>query len=132
MRESENIFNKNFYDLQMYFPDVRKLPFVVEAGAADEEFQKLIDLTSERREFFRENLRRGGALLFRGFGVNTIEDFECFAGHFSGKDFFKYAGGVSPRLSLNKSVYTSTEYPPDLMLALHNEMSYSPNYPRHV
>lgn len=44
-----------------------------------------------------------------------------------------YAGGVSPRIALTDGgVYTSTEYPPHLALALHNELSYSAVFPRHL
>jgi alpha-ketoglutarate-dependent taurine dioxygenase len=33
---------------------------------------------------------------------------------------------------MSKGVYTSTEYPPNLALSLHNELSYSANYPRRL
>lgn len=84
------------------------------------------------RNFFTSELHIFGALLFRGFGVETIEEFENFARTFSEKDLLDYAGGVSPRISMGKGVYTSTEYPPSLALSLHNELSYSANYPRQL
>jgi alpha-ketoglutarate-dependent taurine dioxygenase len=62
----------------------------------------------------------------------TIDEFERFVRLFSGADFFNYAGGVSPRRALSGGVYTSTEYPPHLALALHNELSYSDVSPRHL
>jgi len=39
---------------------------------------------------------------------------------------------VSPRIELGGGVYTSTEYPSQYMLSLHNELSYSHNYPSRV
>lgn len=81
------------------------------------------------KEFFRENLLLYGALLFRGFSVEKASDFEQFVRSFSERDLLDYAGGVSPRSELGGGVYTSTEYPAHLMLALHNELSYSDAYP---
>ncbi|CAN5442493.1 hypothetical protein BH18ACI1_BH18ACI1_22350 [soil metagenome] len=43
-----------------------------------------------------------------------------------------YGGGASPRVELGGGVYTSTEYPAHLRLALHNELSYSSKYPAHL
>jgi hypothetical protein len=73
-----------------------------------------------------------GALLFRGFDVRTADEFREFVRGFSEKEFFNYAGGASPRSAVQENVYNSTEYPPDLALELHNELSYSRKYPRHL
>ena len=118
--------------LKKSFFNSQKLPLVIESDAPDKSLDALFELTSSERNLLREQLLEYGALLFRGFDVQTVQDFEAFVKHFSGREFFNYAGGVSPRLSLSNGVYTSTEYPPDLTLGLHNELSYSKNYPRHV
>ncbi|HEY0657874.1 MAG TPA: TauD/TfdA family dioxygenase, partial [Pyrinomonadaceae bacterium] len=70
--------------------------------------------------------------LFRGFGAETTEEFQSFARAFAEKDLLGYAGGVSPRNNLGNRVYTSTEYPPNLSLSLHNELSYSENHPQRL
>jgi alpha-ketoglutarate-dependent taurine dioxygenase len=111
------------------FPDQQKLPLTVEpqeTGAA------ALETILENRDFFEGELLKYGAVLFRGFGARSVEEFQTFVRRFSGKDLLDYAGGVSPRVSLNKGVYTSTEYPPDLTLSLHNEMSYSDAFPSRV
>lgn len=118
--------------LETNFPDAPCLPLTVKVSQSDKSLDALIDLTANEREFFRENLSRCGALLFRGFDLKTVAEFENFARRFSGKELFNYAGGVSPRRSLGTGIYTSTEYPPELTLALHNELCYSKNYPRFV
>ncbi len=118
--------------LKTSFLNAQKLPLVIETDAPDRSLSALFKLADDEREFFRQQLLRYGALLFRGFQVRSIDEFEAFVRHFSGARFFNYAGGVSPRLSLSKGVYTSTEYPPHLTLALHNELSYSANHPRHI
>ncbi|HVF47582.1 MAG TPA: TauD/TfdA family dioxygenase [Pyrinomonadaceae bacterium] len=43
-----------------------------------------------------------------------------------------YIGGASPRIKLDAGVYNSTEYPPELTLPLHNELSYSSSFPRYL
>jgi alpha-ketoglutarate-dependent taurine dioxygenase len=118
--------------IKTYFLNEQKLPLVAEANNSDESLNSLISLCFERRDFFDENLLRCGAILLRGFGVRTIDEFERFARPFAGKEFFNYAGGVSPRAALSGGVYTSTEYPANLALSLHNELSYSEIYPRHL
>jgi alpha-ketoglutarate-dependent taurine dioxygenase len=119
--------------IKTYFLNPQKIPLVVENAAPEKDSETLLNLATARREFFREKLLQHGTLLFRGFDVRTTGEFETFARRFSQKEFFRYAGGVSPRIALNgNGVYTSTEYPPHLALALHNELSYSKIYPRHL
>jgi alpha-ketoglutarate-dependent taurine dioxygenase len=80
----------------------------------------------------RGQLTRHGALLFRGWGVEGIEAFQRFVGACSGGAApFGYAGGASPRHRLSEvgAVYSSTEYPPDMILSLHNELSYADVWP---
>jgi alpha-ketoglutarate-dependent taurine dioxygenase len=72
----------------------------------------------------------GGALLFRGYEVTTVADFQRFVGAFTGAAArFDYAGGASPRDRVDAGVYTSTEYPPQVGLSLHNELSYADLHP---
>jgi alpha-ketoglutarate-dependent taurine dioxygenase len=115
-----------------YFLNSQKLPVVIESKERARSLETLNNLIATRRDFFRTELLQHGALLFRGFDVRTPENFRSFARKFSGKEFFNYAGGASPRTALEKNVYNSTEYPPNLTLDLHNELSYSKVYPRHL
>ncbi len=117
---------------KLYFFNEQKLPLIVEPATNHTNSSGFLDAVINERKFFSGALLTHGALLLRGFGIERIEDFEKFARNFSGKELLDYAGGVSPRVSLEKGVYTSTEYPPDLMLGLHNELSYSANYPRQL
>lgn len=92
----------------------------------------LITICRTERGFFQKKLLRYGALLFRGFFVNTAEDFGSFVGAFSGKQLLNYAGGATPRVALGGNVYTSTEYPSKNILLLHNDLSYSDKYPEQL
>ena len=119
--------------MQTSFLNQQKLPLVVEPDEnSDCSFAALISVCRLQKEFLREKLLRHGALLFRGFSVQTTSEFEQVVRAFSGKELLNYAGGVSPRVELGGGVYTSTEYPAHLMLSLHNELSYSNKYPENV
>ncbi|WP_283133519.1 TauD/TfdA family dioxygenase [Rhizohabitans arisaemae] len=69
-----------------------------------------------------------GAVLFRGLGVHTPGDFHDVAGAF-GAPFTTYAHGNSPRSSVGVGVWTSTEYPAEFEISLHNELSYAAIWP---
>jgi alpha-ketoglutarate-dependent taurine dioxygenase len=118
--------------LKTYFVNPQSLPLVVEPEAGAQSLPELKKLVARNRDFFQKQLFQVGALLFRGFHFAAIDEFENFVRHFSGRDFFNYAGGVSPRTALGTNVYTSTEYPPELSLDLHNELSYSKYYPQQL
>jgi alpha-ketoglutarate-dependent taurine dioxygenase len=75
-----------------------------------------------------ELLYRHGAILFRGFGIDTAERFQSFIDGLPGKKP-RYIDGNSPRTKVSHSVYTSTEYPPEVWISLHNELSYSYSWP---
>jgi alpha-ketoglutarate-dependent taurine dioxygenase len=110
------------------FLNHQKLPLVVEPEF-DASFESLLEAANIQRKFLHKQLLRYGALLLRGFQMKNTADFERFARVFSEKELFNYAGGVSPRIVLSDGVYTSTEYPAQFSLSLHNELSYSNIYP---
>jgi alpha-ketoglutarate-dependent taurine dioxygenase len=115
-----------------YFLNSQKLPLVVQPRQKQGSLAILNELALSNRDFFRAKLLEHGALLFRGFQVQDPKEFRDFVREFSGREFFNYAGGASPRTSLEKNIYNSTEYAPNLTLELHNELSYSKVYPRHL
>ncbi|MFS2001984.1 TauD/TfdA family dioxygenase [Duganella sp. CT11-25] len=78
-----------------------------------------------------DQARRRGALLFRGFGIDNPEAFARATGDIV-PGLAAYRGGTSPRTRLEDGVYTSTEYPHQLEISLHNEMSYSHRAPEFI
>src|ERR1700759_5511068 len=60
------------------------------------------------------------ALVFRGFGVTepTLEA----AIDLLLPNRLAYVHGNSPRTKVGKNVYTSTEYPPEFTISMHNEL----------
>jgi alpha-ketoglutarate-dependent taurine dioxygenase len=68
-----------------------------------------------------------GALLFRGFPLDGVDDFERVAGAVAGELFTEY--GDLPPEPTSQKVYGSTPYPADKMILFHNESSHLPTWP---
>lgn len=67
---------------------------------------------------------RAGVVLIRGFEINNPAAFRAVC-HAIRADLKNYTGGDSPRTTVSDQVYTSTEYPQELEVLLHNELSYA-------
>lgn len=71
----------------------------------------------------KQELKEKGALLFRGCGVNSAEDFE---GVLDAVPFenMPYLGGAAPRRQItHRRIMTANESPPDEKIPLHHEMA---------
>ncbi|MFI7633172.1 TauD/TfdA family dioxygenase [Nonomuraea sp. NPDC049400] len=88
----------------------------------------LVTWTEANRELLERRLHTHGAILFRDFGVREVAEFERFALALT-PDLLNYVEGSSPRTMLAEKVYTSTEYPPEYPISLHNELSYAHKWP---
>jgi alpha-ketoglutarate-dependent taurine dioxygenase len=66
-----------------------------------------------------------GAVLLRGFRVDGIDAFERLIATLSEHDLVAYTNRSTPRRQVQGRIYTSTEYPADQHIPLHNENSYS-------
>ncbi|WP_030785467.1 TauD/TfdA family dioxygenase [Streptomyces sp. NRRL S-920] len=89
------------------------------------------EIIRDRREEFAADLHQHGALLFRGFGTAGPDDFNEAVRAFSG-DLLEYSHRSTPRTRLEGGIYTSTEYPPDQVIPLHNELSWTHTAPRYL
>lgn len=72
-------------------------------------------------------LDRYGAIVFKGFGLETAADFEQAAAAVSPDLFAEY--GDLPQESATERIYHSTPYPADKMILFHNESSHLPQWP---
>lgn len=86
---------------------------------------------SNNRELIDAQLRGHGAILFRGFNVSTVLEFKQFTDAISGQ-LLEYTYRSTPRTHLSENIYTSTEYPANQFIPLHNEMSYARNWPMKI
>ena len=90
----------------------------------------LADWADDRRLFIDELLLKHGAILFRGFKVRGIADFESFAKTQCQELFGEY--GDLPREGLGGKVYGSTPYPSDQAILFHNESSHMHRWPMKI
>jgi amino acid adenylation domain-containing protein len=100
------------------------LPLVLKPEADD------IDLgewAGNNRQSIEKNLLQHGAILFRGFSVDSVPEFERFASAICPELFGEY--GDLPREELGGKVYGSTPYPADETILFHNESSHMHHWP---
>ncbi|WP_274563301.1 TauD/TfdA family dioxygenase [Streptomyces spiramyceticus] len=93
------------------------------AGGTEELTDRLKDLGDELGSL----LAQEKALVFRGFGVtpgklDAVLDLLL-------PNRLAYVHGNSPRTKVGSNVYTSTEYPQEFTISMHNEMSYAHAWP---
>ena len=81
------------------------------------------------KEYINNLLLKSGAILFRGFNISSQKDFLVIRNTLTSDYSFEYIDGNSPRKILSKGIYTSTEFPKDQTITIHNELSYSSNWP---
>ncbi|MEU4805372.1 TauD/TfdA family dioxygenase [Actinosynnema sp. NPDC023587] len=72
-----------------------------------------------------------GAVLFRDFAVADVADFRRVVVNAT-PDLLDYTEPSTPRSTVSERVFTSTEYPADQRIRLHNEMSYRRTWPCHL
>lgn len=79
----------------------------------------------------RDQLQRHGGILFRGFS-NQDPDTLPNVTRALQMQLMNYMEGATPRKAVATNVYTSTDFPPDQSIALHNENSYVMTWPMKV
>ncbi|GAA5056743.1 TauD/TfdA family dioxygenase [Streptomyces similanensis] len=93
-------------------------------GGGPEELLRRVD---DLREGLSGALVREKALVFRGFGI-TPETLDPVLDRLL-PNRLAYVHGNSPRTKVGGNVYTSTEYPQEFTISMHNEMSYAHAWP---
>jgi hypothetical protein len=102
------------------------LPFIIHAN--DEKTDDLTVFWAAQNNVIDALLLTHGAILFKGFKINTEGKFGSFMRALP-LALGSYLDGNSPRTKLSDAVYTSTEYPAEFSISLHNELSYSNIWP---
>lgn len=101
------------------------LPLVIEPAVAGVD---LVAWAAQHRESLEQKVLKHGALLFRGFTVQSVEQFNKVIDALS-PGALEYMFRASPRTRVGGNIYTSTDYPADQIIFPHNEHSYSPRFP---
>ena len=107
-----------------YLREGESLPLVISPAAPDLD---LADWAGNNREFLSKELLKHGAILFRGFNVDSVTEFERVALAI-GPDLFGDYGDL-PREEVSSKVYGSTTYPQDKAILFHNESSHMHRWP---
>ncbi len=118
----ESLVRFSFLDEERRFPRV-VLPNL--------EHVNLISYAEVHRELLNSELAKYGALLFRGFRVGGLAEFESLVTAVS-SGALRYTERSSPRSQVQGNIYTSTDYPPEHEIFLHNEQSYNQVFPRKI
>lgn len=105
----------------------RLAPVAPDAASCD----ALVSLVEARREELDGVLRTRGALLVRGFELTEPAQLATIVEALGGTPM-DYVAGNSPRTKIDRSVYSSTEYPARYPICLHSELSYAPSWPSQI
>jgi amino acid adenylation domain-containing protein len=92
-----------------------------------------IDLSTwlkTNQKFVEDSLHQHGGVLFRNFTVPSGHAFENVISQ--SHELLEYVERSTPRRQVNGRIYTSTEYPPDQSIPMHNENSYSHTWPMKI
>ncbi|MFF5250949.1 TauD/TfdA family dioxygenase [Streptomyces leeuwenhoekii] len=85
-----------------------------------------------REQDVAELLTRNKAVVFRDFATGADPASYDTAADLLLPSRLSYVHGNSPRTKVGRNVYTSTEYPAEFEISMHNEMSYSHTWPRRI
>src|ERR1043165_5803982 len=121
------------FKTRLLYPQ-KSLPLLVEpeeSSPAARSIASLVESISVDRERVDSWLHRYGAVLFRGFAIDTVEDFDA-AVRAVQPQLLDYIEGDSPRTKISGKIYTSTEYPETYQISLHNELSYAHRWPSKI
>lgn len=107
----------------------RAIPWLIEPAA---EGVDLVSWAGGHRGQIEDLLLEHRALLFRGFGVDSVEALERFVAATSDGPPLEYRDRSTPRHTVGDKVYVSTIYPADETIHQHNEGTYWRTWPRKI
>lgn len=111
-----------------YLEPGKNLPLAVEPAV---EGLDLVAWVTRNRHFIETHLLKHGSIFFRNFNAKSVPEFEQLIKVISG-ELLQYSYRSTPRSHVSGNIYTSTEYPAAQSIPLHNEMSYSRNWPMKI
>ena len=103
-------------------------------SANDRSLSGILKFINCTKQQLLEELTKCGAILFRDFSIFTANEFAQVVRALAttNKSFLDYKDGISKRVHVFDNVFTSTEYPKHVDMALHNEMSYATEMPTQI
>ena len=108
-----------------FFTTQESLPLIIKPIVEDLD---LIEWGKSHRQALEQYLHQYGAILFRNFPISGTTVFEKFLKTIGG-ELLEYQYASTPRSRVSGLIYSSTEYPADQIIPLHNEESYALQWP---
>ena len=108
--------------------ETASLPLIVLSHAPK---PTLVDWIEANRDDLNRFLLKHGGVLFRGFEIDSTEEFERVIKTLSPR-LLDYTYRSTPRTVVSGKIYISTEYPPHQTIPLHNENSYTRDWPMKI
>lgn len=108
----------------------RSVPFVIEyeSNNGRPEPGLLTSWYKENNEYLEQKLLEHGAILFRGFDINTPAAFARLTRSVA-PGLLDCLDDNGPRTKITSGIYTSTEYPAEYQLSMHSEYAYTHKFP---
>lgn len=125
-RKSINLSDTSLVKMSTLAPDQR-LPLLVQPAVDGVD---LADWARQNRTVIGEQLQLHGAILFRGFSLPGVADFERVATALYNELYGGY--GDLPRVAASDKIYKSTPYPADKPILFHNESSHLRVWPMKI
>lgn len=111
-----------------FMSNEKELPLVIEP-VKEKSFAVLKGLLNESSDWFNQQLDTYGAILFRGFEVEDAEQFQKVLELLNVQLESVYHFGSAHRVRITDKIFTSSEAPPDRIIAPHNELNMVPMRP---
>jgi|LakMenEpi03Aug12_release.lakeMendotaPanAssembly.Ray.scaffolds.fasta_scaffold22992_9 hypothetical protein len=109
-------------DFDCYFVNEKKLPLIVSPRNNEISQDDFKNWAKSHQQEFRSLIAEHGAIVLRGFPIDSPNEFGDTVKAVTGKPLIDYKGEGS-RTRICQGVYTSTEAPPQFKIPLHNELT---------
>ncbi|MFP6753166.1 MAG: TauD/TfdA family dioxygenase [Pirellulaceae bacterium] len=108
-------------------------PLVLEPVGEAPDLDATINWLGGQASILKDQAASHGAILFRGFSLQTDRDFDRFITAFELENF-PYRKSLSNAVRINRTerVFTANESPPEVNIYLHHELAQTPFYPSHL
>jgi len=93
---------------------------------------KLEQWVGQNIDALNRDISQFGGVLLRGFNMDGQDDYSKLLHILSSDHLLEYKYKSTNRTHVGGNIYTSTEYPADLEIPLHNEMSYASSWPLRI
>lgn len=105
-------------------------PLVLVNDGSVKSVAQSVDWIKVNQAEIEDRLKSSGAVLFRGFPINSAETFDAFSAAFDYPNFtYQESLSNAVRVNFTERVFTANEAPKDVEIFLHHEMAQTPISP---